>query len=122
MCKEILVVSERGFCWIDNPTIEGSLEAAQENIGDYIKHIEDSARVAKRTPRIYDSHVGMLKNIDLMMIKIDIESRNAEVAMPPDWPIWLNHIWTLKPEEQRLLLKRMGINIKNKAILGEQTN
>lgn len=122
MCNKILVVNESGTCWINTPTIEGSLEAAQESIGDYVKHIEDSVRVAKHTPRIYDSYADVLKNIDLTMIKIDMESRNVEGAVPADWLAWLNHIWTLKPEEQRILLKKMGISIKNKAISGEQAN
>ena len=109
MCNKVLVVDERGPSWVETATFEGSLGSAQNNIGEYVRHIEDTADMAKKTPPIYGRYLEMLEQIDLALIKIDVESKNDKGTIMHDW---LNHIWTLKPAEQRILLKKIGIVVK----------
>lgn len=110
MCGQILVVDERGPAWVEPQTFEGSLKPAQNDIGSYIKHLEDAAMMGQKTPKIHDSYSELLDQIDLALIRLDLESRNDKRAA---WTLWLNLIWTSKPEEQRLLLRSRGIPIRS---------
>lgn len=109
MCSKILIVDEKGLQWIESKVAEGSLRNAQDNIGDFVKYNEDRSSIDEKTPHIYDSYLELLDQIDLKLIKMDVEAGDNPQKT---WHAWINHIWTLKPDEQRILLKKLGIRIK----------
>lgn len=106
MCKQIFVVNEYGAGWEDASTIEGSLEPAQESIGDYMKHIEDSSVVERKMPQKHDRYTELMNHIDITLMKISNMAKDNKGSIPG---AWLNLIWNLNYDEQRLLLRKWGM-------------
>lgn len=105
MCREIFVIGRNGASWQPAENGQGSHEWAKENIAEYLRHIEDEPRDLEA----YWRHGELVDQIDLTLMKIGNVPAESEGTIVSDR---LNLIWSLNYEEQRFLLKKMGIPLK----------